>query len=106
MNKLAMALVIVMLAAGSAGAGEGDKTQEEICANVATYAETLMDARHKGVPMQKLIEIAAENVAGAKISRTMIIDAYESPRFTTPEIVRQSVEDFRDRWYLRCIKAR
>ena len=77
--------------------GEWDK----FCAETAQYAETTIRDRHQGVPMQRAVE-ATKGSVGQDLHRTIIADAYTSPRFTAEEVVQRSVEDFRDKWYLRC----
>ena len=106
MKRWAMVAALV-LAAGTVGAAESDESTARICAGAAAFAESQMKARHNGVSMQRLMEAAdRQGPDGAKARRVMIIDAYESPRYTNPEVVQRSIEDFRDKWYLRCIKAR
>lgn len=96
--KKVMATLAILLIAGTATA---DEKWDNFCAETANYAEELMRGRHQGVPMQKSMELASE-AENEELCRLMVTDAYRSPRYTTDEVIRRSIEDFRDKWYLYC----
>ena len=66
-----------------------------------------MKARQEGVPMSKLMKhnSQSENPQLIKISNYLLIEAYEKPRFSGDEYKTKSIEDFRDKAYLDCVKA-
>jgi hypothetical protein len=72
----------------------------EMCNSLSGAARKTMERRQEGVSMQKLMEIAKGN----ELIEGIIISAYDSPRYSTKEMQARSVEDFRDKWYLECIK--
>lgn len=99
MQRMMMALAILLLA-GVAGA----ETWEERCAADSKLAELIMRQRQKGIPMERQMTVIGD-MPEASLYRKMVIDAYERGRYRTPEIVQREIEDFRDRWYLGCIKS-
>ena len=75
-----------------------------------------MTNRQSGVQMATVMDIAkAEAEAGnnsqmlqSRVLQTMqliIVDAYESPRFSTENYKARAISEFKNRWYLRCFKA-
>lgn len=71
------------------------------CESASRLAKTIMEGRLAGVSMSEMMSIAKEG----GLSHTMIIEAYDSPRYQTPAMQRRAVEEFRDKWYLLCVKA-
>ena len=72
----------------------------ELCASVSELAKTTMQGRQGGAPMNKLMETAKGN----KLIEELIILAYDSPRYGTESMRAKSIENFRDKAYLECIK--
>lgn len=75
-----------------------------MCNSVASIAETIMKARQDGVSMAKMMEIP-EPEGSNGLGEGLIIAAYESPRYSTEEMQTRSIEEFRDKAYLQCVKA-
>lgn len=73
------------------------------CKLISSLAETVMVNRQNGVSMVKMMETAKGAVKD--MTETLIMSAYDKPRFSTDEMQKRSVEDFRDQAYLECIKA-
>lgn len=73
----------------------------EMCNSLSEAAKSTMERRQEGVSMRKVMEIAKGN----KLLESVVISAYDSPRYSTEEMQARSVEDFRDKWYLECIKS-
>lgn len=73
-----------------------------LCDKVSSTAETLMKARQRGVSMSSLMNSAGDN----KTIKAMVIDAFEKPRFNSDPYVKRAIEEFRDRWYLECVKTK
>ena len=106
MKRWAMVAALVLAAGTAWAAAVDDETKMKNCASWGSIAEGVMTARHNGTPMQNLMEKMADTPEVNRITRAIIIEAYESPRFTSPEYASRSVENFRDRWYLICIKGK
>jgi hypothetical protein len=100
MKKIALALTAVLMMVGPVVAESWD----DRCAADAKLAALIMTQRQKGIPMSGQMK-AIGNMPEASLYRKMVIDAYERPRYRTSEIVQREIEDFRDRWYLGCIKS-
>jgi hypothetical protein len=101
-----LVIAVGILTAGIAKAEEAKENPLSICNSIASYAETAMTKRQEGFLMVQMMEIAigsdSDNVN--EFGRTIIIEAYEHPRYSTTEFQREAIADFRDRWYLWCAK--
>jgi len=71
------------------------------CVAQSNLAGIIMEAHQASVPLTQIMEVLAENEVGQLMAR----DAYNRPRFSTPGVQRQAVEDFRDRMALLCYEA-
>jgi hypothetical protein len=56
-----------------------------------------MTARQSGMAMSEVMNMMS--------FKQLVIAAYEKPRFSGDEYKTKSIEDFRDKAYLDCIKA-
>lgn len=90
------ALVAIMIAAPAAATDEGQATCDEISA----LAEAIMTARQSGVSLGQAMSIADGN-GGVE---EMVIKAWEIPRYSTAQVQRREIEDFRDQWHLVCVR--
>jgi hypothetical protein len=84
---------------------ELEKTLRKLCDLTSSTAETVMRKRQAGVSMTKMMEVTANEPPGS-IGESLVITAYDSPRYHTKEMQERSVEDFRDKAYLRCAKEK
>lgn len=84
------------------------ETDEKIekCKSVAGVAELIMQGRQAGIEMEALITIVqtGEDANANKVIKLMIIEAYDSPRYSTPEYIRRAMIDFKNKWFLFCYK--
>ena len=68
-----------------------------------------MDARQDGMAMSAIIKIAIgdykANSKEYQDAKSLVISAYEKPRFSGSDYKTKSIEDFRDKAYLDCVKA-
>lgn len=74
----------------------------ESCGQVGDLAEVVMENRQGGISMARMMRVAQGEAQ--EIAEAIIIDAYDYPRFSTSKVKRQTVEDFRDKWYAQCVK--
>lgn len=74
----------------------------ETCSTVGELATTIMESRQSGASMAKLMEAVPE---GGSYIETLIISAYDVPRYSTERMQKKAVEEFRDEVYLECVKA-
>lgn len=97
MKKLVLAVSVLFSA--SVIASDTDKVT---CEQMANVASVLMDARQKGVDIVEIVDIAKKT--GVVDGMMPIIKAaYEVPEYSTPEIQRKAVRQFRERAYLTCL---
>jgi antitoxin component YwqK of YwqJK toxin-antitoxin module/dsDNA-binding SOS-regulon protein len=70
------------------------------CESYSNLAKSVMTARQSGVAMSEVM-----NTISSEITKQLAIAAYEKPRFSSKEYQKKSIEDFRDKVYLDCVKA-
>ena len=70
------------------------------CKSIADISETIMEKRQEGVKMIDMLELAKDN----KAVESIVLDAYDFPKFSLDENKREMVSDFSDRWLMACIK--
>jgi len=97
MRKTALVLPAFLNTSIDADAGSLD----EKCKAVGDLAYSIVVDRQGGIGLSKMIE-GFSAIEGA---REMILDAHEWPRYRSNENVRQSWDDFRDEWTLKCYKS-
>jgi len=74
------------------------------CRLYSDLATTIMGARQHGIPMADVMEVEADPSI-ADLRRSLIIWAYEEPRYYTEDLQRDSAVDFANEVYLACMKA-
>jgi len=72
----------------------------EFCKSIAEISETIMQKRQEGVKMIDMLK----PVKGNKAVETIVLDAYEGPKFSGDKNKRSTVSDFSDRGLMACIK--
>ena len=75
----------------------------ETCTGWGDPAERVMELRQGGVALSGVIEAMGEHMNSTQ--RAMIMDAYDTPRFRTPRIVSEVVQDFRNEAEHNCFSA-
>ena len=78
-----------------------EKPTFEVCQSYSTYAETVMESRQLGVDMAS----AYEMVKDEKILSTILMSAYDSPRYSTQDFKDNAISDFKNKWFLYCIQS-
>ena len=81
----------------------GAITNDEFCDVVYDTSKTIMEVRQLGRPMGELIKKAKGNAAEDML-RSIIITAYDSPKYELKQLKEKSINDFSNTWYLECIK--
>ena len=84
---------------------------ETACKGLGGLAETTMAERQKNVPMSEMIKriksIHSSGILGdvpfnEETLVSMVIAAYQQPRFSAPEVQKESIADFRNGIELLC----
>jgi len=90
----------------------GNKYSEEdwlsICKSSAGAAKVIMSSRQRGAAMTDMMDrvVRPADPAIKDIVKAFVIDAYNRPRFDTPEYQQKAILDFENHAYLTCIKVR
>ncbi len=90
----------LLLALLSTPAMADEPTWQETCASVSSFAATVMERRLDGIAMARMIEVTK-----APVLQDIVIDAYTYPRMMTEGNIRVQIQNFRDKWYLMCVKS-
>jgi len=98
---LGASLAACLFAAQNAKASD-DLTSK--CKSISTLAGTIMKARQAGTSMSEMMEVKIGPDV-KDLATSMIVSAFETPRFNTEKIKQETISDFRDDWYLKCVKA-
>jgi len=80
---------------------------DDICGKYSELSESIMSARQAGVPAVKMIEtqIETDNVAFFNLYKELVIEAYEWPRYSFEDLQQESINDFKNKIYIECLKA-
>lgn len=100
---------LVLFAALPLGAGALTTAERnELCAMIGELAEVTMRARQGGVPMSQLMGILGNSDAPQEVAslvNSMVVMAYEQPRYRTAAVQADTVSDFRDRFEVMCFQT-
>lgn len=98
MKKIVLTLTLAALST-SALASE-PVPMKATCDQLADLARLAMEARQIGVPLRTMM-------AGGKdtIMADMLTEAYGTPAYSIRENQDRVIQDFEDKWYLRCVKS-
>jgi hypothetical protein len=85
-----------------------DRTKEH-CRTLSQTAEAVMYERQSGTAMYTLMDsLKFEGTIQDKFANMLVEDqikeAYATPRYTSKSKITKTVQNFRDRWYIECIK--
>lgn len=97
MRKVVMVALAAAVVPGLSAAAEW----QEQCSNLSGLAETVMEKRQAGVAMSAMMEVAGDKA----LIQEVVVQAYETPRYSTRRVKRETVQDYRDEWYRYCAKA-
>jgi soluble P-type ATPase len=78
------------------------------CKSHSYLAGEVMNSRQSGQQMAAVIDIVkaeADNSRLVQLAQLIVVDAYESPRFSTENYKARAISEFKNKWYLRCFKA-
>jgi hypothetical protein len=104
MKTLITSLAIILMACTMAmaeGEPEGEAFDKDtFCTQIEHLAEKIMEARQKGVPMANMYKIFDD-----EFGREMVIEAYEYQRYNSREIQDKMILDYKNHWFMICLKA-
>lgn len=100
--------VIAGLLMGLASLSSIAEEQRDPCLWVSNLAESIMKSRQNEAPMAKVMGVFSGGDAPdeiKKVMKDMVIDAYESPAFSSDANKAKAVAQFQNEMYLACVKA-
>lgn len=71
-----------------------------LCSKIKTIAETVMTSRQSGLDIVRTMDILGDD----PLLIEMATRAYSSPRYSTDEYKRETIQEFGTEYYLDCIK--
>lgn len=108
MKGLLVGFLLIGLSLNSYGADKtppSAKDKENFCSSVSSLSEKIMSNRQQGVAMSKMLEVGqGADPTLYDLAKSIVMAAYEKPRFHTKENIQRSIEDFRDEFFLACVK--
>lgn len=78
-----------------------EEKEPDFCTQVATFAENVHKIRNNGASLARSLEIAGDG----EITREIVIDLYDRPRYSTDEYIERDRRAFADKWHLACIRG-
>lgn len=96
MKKLLTALAIL----STSFIAQAEESKFMNCKEISEFAGSIMQVRQQGTPMSDLYDIAN----GSKVIESLIILAYEVPKFNTEEYKQREVNKFKNEFFLTCVK--
>lgn len=104
LNVLAVGMILIFLlflaASDIVHASEPVDVLEH-CADVEAVAQTIMEKRQEGVSMSIMMRAAGNS----ELFKTLVVEAFDYPRYTTPSVQRDTVQNFAAKWALLCFQA-
>lgn len=100
--------IIVGLVMGLASLSSVAEEQRDPCLWVSNLAERIMKSRQNEVPMAKIMGVVSGGDGSKEmklIMKSMVIDAYETPAFSTETNKAKAISQFQNDMYLGCVKA-
>ena len=73
------------------------------CVDMAGIAKLIMEKRQQGVSMADMLQLNKD--LSYEALDWIVIDAYDTPRYTTDSIVQRTVTEFQNKRHLDCIKV-
>lgn len=73
---------------------------DDDCNSIESIARQLMQHRQSGTNLKDIMSVFEWEAA-----RTIVLDAYGSPRYSLKKNQDKEVDEFANKWYLSCLKA-
>lgn len=66
-----------------------------------------MLTRQREVPVTQLVKTMTKGAgSSAELFRTMVMEAYEVPAYSSDEYKRRAADEYRNKWELDCLKVK
>ena len=73
----------------------------QICTSYSELAKSVMESRHVGVGLPKMLEIADDD----EVAVAIVMEAFDHPQFRTEQAIKRSAREFANQQMLGCMKA-
>lgn len=97
-------LFIVCFSFATTASADEPVNKVEVCSRIGELAAKVMELRQQEVPMSNLMKIEVDQSIKA-VAQAMIIAAYDEPSFSTEQVRKRTVDEFRNARELDCYKA-
>lgn len=105
MKKLIIFASIMMVSVTTqAIAAEPVDSRQDYCRVIADVSEYVMKSRQMGMEMNKLLDI--EGSSQVPFWEGIVIAAYKQPKFSTEEHQHNASQEFRNKYYIKCMEKR
>ncbi|WP_368567494.1 hypothetical protein [Acinetobacter baumannii] len=78
--------------------------KEATCKTLEKLAEAVMTARQEGAPMSEIYMKDYGSADRNKVMKTLVKEAYKTPRFNSQHSKKNAVEDFKNEKFSYCIE--
>jgi hypothetical protein len=99
---LSLTLALTILSSPLMAQETGEETMEksDYCETISELAEQIMTTRQNGVSLSDALGISELDLV-----RAMVMNAWETPRYSMESLSQREIDDFRDKWHLLCLKS-
>lgn len=102
MNKLILVVAYCVVFSANANAGNA-------CEKIARLSGSIMDARQRGVPILDIMHIfeagkTKDQVSTNKLAKSLVMDAYETPKFSTTTNKKEASTEFVNKQMVKCLR--
>ncbi|HAV5443894.1 TPA: hypothetical protein JI052_17680 [Acinetobacter baumannii] len=95
-------LILIPLFASQTVMAKNQK--EATCKTLEKLAEAVMTARQEGAPMSEIYMKDYGSADRNKVMKTLVKEAYKTPRFNSQQSKKNAVEDFKNEKFSYCIE--
>lgn len=104
MKKALVPIFVFLISTGSQCIPAKESDIVQACKLYESLAEVIMEARQKGAPMSGLYTRDYGTKERNEITKKIIIEAYDIPRFNSDQSKKDAVRNFKNDKFLFCIK--
>lgn len=107
MKKLCLIIGTTIFISSPTVQAQDDNNDVNICDLVPEAAEVMMNGRQNGLTLPKAMAVV-QDIDSDSVLRNLyeliLLDAYETPGYSTPEMKRTATTEFINKWTLACLR--
>lgn len=80
----------------------------DLCANLSSLANTVIETKYRGVPLSAMmgkIDEIIEGETAQELMRELVMGAYELPNYSTKHYQVLQAQEFSNEWAVTCYRA-